>query len=92
MAEYQLIANSTSVTRRADNAIIPDDPANRDWQQYQQFLADGGVPDPAPPPSRIGVIAQSTAALSLAQAKQLNAQGDTQSAVAAILEWLEARS
>jgi hypothetical protein len=49
MAEYQLIANSTSVLRRADHATIPDDPANRDRAEYDLWVADGGVPDPAPP-------------------------------------------
>lgn len=92
MAEYQLTNNPHTVLRRADNAHIPDDPANRDYQEYVAWLEAGNTPDPAPPPSRVGVIAQSTAALSLSQAKRLNAQGDTQSAVAAILEWLEARS
>ena len=50
MAEYQLTANEHTVLRMVDNAHIPDDPANRDWQQYLEFLADGGVPDPAPLP------------------------------------------
>jgi hypothetical protein len=55
MAEYQLINSPfpgirQSVLRVADQAYIPDDPANRDWAEYQQWLADGGVPDPAPDP------------------------------------------
>lgn len=89
---YQLIANSTSVLRRADNATIPDDPANRDRQVYETWIADGNTPDPAPPPSRAGVIARSSNALALSQAQQLNAQGRTQEAVAAILEHLEQRA
>ena len=39
-----------SVIRTADSACIPNDPANRDWAEYQQWLADGGVPDPYVPP------------------------------------------
>jgi hypothetical protein len=56
MAEYQLTATEFSVIRTADNVCIPNDPANRDWAEYQQWLADGGVPDPyiplppGPPP------------------------------------------
>jgi hypothetical protein len=49
MAEYQLTATEASVIRTADSACIPNDPANRDWAEYQQWLADGGVPDPVPP-------------------------------------------
>jgi hypothetical protein len=49
MAEYQLIANSTSVLRRADNAFIPDDPANADFQRYTQWLDAGNTPDPPDP-------------------------------------------
>jgi hypothetical protein len=49
MAEYQLTATD-SVIRTEDGAIIPNDPANRDWAEYQVWLADGGVPDPYVPP------------------------------------------
>lgn len=38
---------NTSVVRLSDNACIPFDPANTDYQEYLQFLADGGVPEPA---------------------------------------------
>lgn len=89
MAEYQLIANSTSVTRRADGAVIPDDPANRDRAEYTAWVEAGGVPDPPPPPSRQGVIVQSQQALSFSQAKSLNAQGRTQEAVDALITMLE---
>jgi hypothetical protein len=50
MAEYQLTANEHTILRVADNAHIPDDPANRDYQEYLAWLDDGGVPDPAPAP------------------------------------------
>jgi hypothetical protein len=91
MAEYQL-SHSPTVIRTADQAHIPDDPANRDRQTYTQWVADGGVPDPPAPPSRAGVISQSATALTFSQAKSLNAQGRTQEAVDAILNMLEPRT
>jgi hypothetical protein len=51
MAEYQLTPTA-HVIRTEDGATIPPDPANRDRIDYEQWLADGGVPDPyvAPDP------------------------------------------
>jgi hypothetical protein len=51
MADYQLTSPPNmpgSVIRNSDGATIPPDPDNRDYAEYQQWLADGGVPDPAP--------------------------------------------
>jgi hypothetical protein len=50
MSDYQLTATEATVIRTADQAHIPNDPANRDWQEYQDWLAAGGVPDPYVPP------------------------------------------
>jgi hypothetical protein len=51
MADYQLTATDV-VIRTADQAFIPNDPANRDRAEYEAWLEDGGVPDPyvEPPP------------------------------------------
>jgi hypothetical protein len=46
MADYQLTATDATVIRNLDQACIPNDPANRDWMDYQKWLEDGGVPDP----------------------------------------------
>lgn len=46
---YQL-TNSTSVIRTSDNALIPPDSKNSDWQQYQQWLVGGNTPLPADVP------------------------------------------
>ena len=35
------------VIRLSDNAAIPFDPANTDYQQYLKFLEEGGQPLPA---------------------------------------------
>jgi hypothetical protein len=51
---YKLLPNtpltseiSQCVLRLSDNAFIPFDEANTDYQAYLKFLADGGQPLPA---------------------------------------------
>ena len=53
MADYRLTATDASVIRTADSACIPNDPANRDYADYQQWIANGGVPDPYVPPTPV---------------------------------------
>jgi len=53
MSEYQLTATDQIVIRTADGACIPNDDGNRDWQEYVQWLQDGGVPDPYVPPDPV---------------------------------------
>jgi hypothetical protein len=56
MAKYKLTANEF-VLRVADNALIPNDPDNRDRVQYDAWLADGNTPDPyVPPPPPVPTI------------------------------------
>lgn len=54
MADYQQTRDQDgniagTVLRRADNAYIPDDPANRDRQEYDLWLEEGNQPDPPDP-------------------------------------------
>jgi hypothetical protein len=38
---------SQCIKRLSDNAFIPFDPANTDYQEYLEWLAEGGVPENA---------------------------------------------
>ena len=54
MAEYQQLIDpmtneiSTTILRVADQAFIPNDPANRDYQAYLEWVAAGNKADPPP--------------------------------------------
>lgn len=43
------LTNSDSIQRLADNAFIPQDEGNTDYQAYLAWLAKGNEPEPADP-------------------------------------------
>lgn len=44
---YSQVFNSTSI-KRSDGVIIPDDPNNREWQEYTNWLSQGNKLEPLP--------------------------------------------
>jgi hypothetical protein len=44
---YKLTSLGGSVQRLEDNAFIPFDPQNTDYQQYLKWLEAGNTPEPA---------------------------------------------
>jgi hypothetical protein len=56
MENFKLIKNPmtdevSSAQRLADNAFIPFDPANTDYQTYLEWIAEGNEPLPADEPA-----------------------------------------
>jgi len=41
------VTSNATISRTLDNAIIPFDPANSDYQAYLKWLAEGNTPEPA---------------------------------------------
>jgi hypothetical protein len=51
---YKLTEYPNIIFRISDSGYIPTDPANTDYQQYLQWLAEGNTPEPyVPPPTPI---------------------------------------
>ena len=47
---YKLNHNSTQITRLADGASIPNDPANSDYAEYLKWVDKGNTPEAADVP------------------------------------------
>jgi hypothetical protein len=71
---YQL-TTSTSIIRLTDGATIPNDPGNRDYREYLDWVEAGNTPEPAPEPEPIPVLTTEqkleAAGLTVAELKEL---------------------
>lgn len=94
MSEYQLTKFEGMVKRLSDGAFIPEDPANRDWQVYQAWLAAGNTPEPPESPSLSDFKALLREQIDLQAMAVVTAATDSQDGKATIylLKELEARS
>ena len=71
---YQL-TTSDSILRLSDNAFIPPDGGNRDYQEYLAWVEEGNMPEPAPIPPTPPVLTTeqklNAAGLTVAELKEL---------------------
>jgi len=44
---YKIAIENDIVIRKSDNAFIPFDEANTDYQEYLKWVAEGNTPEPA---------------------------------------------
>jgi hypothetical protein len=47
LIQPQRYSEAVAIQRLADNAFIPFDPANTDYQEYLKWVAEGNQPLPA---------------------------------------------
>lgn len=52
--KYKLIANGVLLADRLTS--IPNDPSNRDWQEYLSWLEEGNQPEPMDIPAEINPV------------------------------------
>jgi hypothetical protein len=73
-AMYRLTTGNC-ILRLEDNAFIPPDPANTDFQAYLAWLEEGNEPLPAPEPEPVPVLTTEqkleAAGLTVAELKEL---------------------
>jgi hypothetical protein len=72
---YQL-TTGTSIVRLSDGAFVPNDPGNRDYREYLDWLEAGNTPKPAPeplppPPPLTPVEKLAAAGLTVAELREL---------------------
>lgn len=88
------LTSSDIIMRIADGAFIPADPDNRDRAEYEAWLAEGGVPDPAEiptlPPVRVVTVLQFRDRLTAEEELAITAAGMTSPAVRVWLDRLAA--
>jgi hypothetical protein len=69
------LTNGDTILRTADNAFIPQDPANTDYAAYLAWLDEGNTPEPAPEPTAPPVLTTAqkleAAGLTVAELKEL---------------------